>query len=86
MAVINTFLRWSYKFKNVFFKDVNTFVFSDIFVKFAPCNYSKRKKEVFKKIMTHIKRRNIFQVLLKYDLLDTGVILRYFGDRLFKIK
>ena len=49
MTVINSVLRWPYKFLNAFFKDIKTFLFSDIFVNLVPINYSRRKKGIFKK-------------------------------------
>ena len=36
--------------------------------------------------MSHFKTRNIFEFLVEYDLLDTGITLRrYVGDCLLKI-
>ena len=48
-----------------FFKDIKTFRFLDIFVKFVLFNDSRRKKGIFKTIMFHFKRKNIFDVSCK---------------------
>ena len=81
MAVIKTVLRWSCKFEmffNVFFG----------YFKLVPFNNNRRKKgekEFFKKIISPFKKGNIFTCLGKYDLLDTGVMLRrYLGNCLLK--
>ena len=64
MTVTSSVLRWPYTL-NGFFKDIETVRFSDIFVSLVPFNYSRRKKRIFKKIMSQFKRRNIFDVSCK---------------------
>ena len=49
----------------LFLKDIKTSWFLDIFVSLVPFNYSKKKKGIFKKFVSHFKRRNIFDVSFK---------------------
>ena len=58
----------------LFFKDIKTFWFLDIFVNLVPFNYSRKENGIFlKKSCLTLKEGTFLTYLVRHDLLDTGI-------------